>query len=68
MSKKLIAGFISAFIITAFILSFYLEPLHAFVESILVVSLLSIVYYMLHDLIVAIIGYKGSKDSEDYTL
>jgi hypothetical protein len=51
MSKKLIAAFLTAFIITVFILSFYLEPLHAIVEAVLIVSLLSMVSYMLYSLI-----------------
>ena len=50
MSKKLIAGFLTALVITVFILSFYLEPLHAFVEGVLIVSLLSMVSYMLYSL------------------
>ena len=56
MSKKLIAGFLTALIITVFILSFYLEPLHAFVEAILIVSLLSMVSYMLYNLIYGILS------------
>ena len=51
MSKKLIAAFLTAFIITVIILSFYLEPLHAIVEAVLIVSLLSMVSYMLYNLI-----------------
>lgn len=68
MSKKLIAGFITALIITAFILSFYLEPLHAFVEAFLIVSLLSMVYYMLYNLILGILTAGEPKDKKDYYL
>ena len=68
MSKKLIAGFLTAFIITIFILSFYLEPLHAFVEAILIVSLLSMVYYMLYNLILGILTAGEPKDKKDYYL
>ncbi len=68
MSKKLIAGFLTALIITIFILSFYLEPLHAFVEAILIVSLLSMVYYMLYNLILGILTIGEPKDKKDYYL
>ncbi len=68
MSKKLIAGFLTALIITVFILSFYLEPLHAFVEAILIVSLLSMVYYMLYNLILGILTVGEPKDKKDYYL
>ncbi len=68
MSKKLIAGFLTALIITIFILSFYLEPLHAFVEAILIVSLLSMVYYMLYNLILGILTVGEPKDKKDYYL
>lgn len=68
MSNKLIAGFITALIITVFILSFYLEPLHAFVEAILLVSLLSMVYYMLYNLILGILTVGEPKDKKDYYL
>ncbi len=68
MSKKLIAGFLTALIITIFILSFYLEPLHAIVEAILIVSLLSMVYYMLYNLILGILTVDEPKDKKDYYL
>lgn len=68
MSKKLIAGFLTALIITIFILSFYLEPLHAIVEAILIVSLLSMVYYMLYNLILGILTVGEPKDKKDYYL
>ena len=68
MSKKLIAGFLTALIITIFILSFYLEPLHAFVEAILIVSFLSMVYYMLYNLILGILTAGEPKDKKDYYL
>jgi dolichol kinase len=68
MSKKLIAGFLTALIITIFILSFYLEPLHAFVEAILIVSLLSMVYYMLYNLILGILTVGEPKGKKDYYL
>jgi len=68
MSKKLIAGLLTALIITIFILSFYLEPLHAFVEAILIVSLLSMVYYMLYNLILGILTVGEPKGKKDYYL
>lgn len=68
MSKKLISGFLTALIITVFILSFYLEPLHAFVEAILIVSLLSMVSYMLYSLILGILTAGEPKDKKDYYL
>ncbi len=68
MSKKLISAFLTALIITIFILSFYLEPLHAFVEAILIVSLLSMVYYMLYNLILGILTVGEPKDKKDYYL
>lgn len=68
MSKKLIAAFLTAFIITVFILSFYLEPLHAIVEAVLIVSLLSIVSYMLYSLILGILTVGEPKDKKDYYL
>ena len=66
--KKLIAGFITALIITTFLFSFYLEPLHAFVEGVLIVSLLSMVSYMLYKLIYSFITFGDPKDKKDYYL
>jgi len=68
MSKKLISAFLTALIITVFILSFYLEPLHAFVEGVLIVSLLSMVSYMLYSLILGILTVGDPKDKKDYYL
>jgi len=70
MSKKLISGFLTAFIITIFILSFYLEPLHAIVEAFLIVSLLPMVYYMLYSFILGILtaGEQEDKDRKNYRL
>ena len=68
MSKKLIAAFLTAFVITVFILSFYLEPLHAIVEAVLIVSLLSMVSYMLYSLIYGILTVGEPKDKKDYYL
>jgi len=68
MSKKLISAFLTALILTIFILSFYLEPLHAIVEGILIVSLLSMVSYMLYNLILGILTIGEPKDKKDYYL
>lgn len=68
MSKKLISAFLTALILTIFILSFYLEPLHAIVEGILIVSLLSMVSYMLYSLILSILTIGEPKDKKDYFL
>jgi len=64
--KKALAAFITLLIISTFVLSFYLEPLHAIVEGVLITFLLSMLFYMLYRLIYGILTINDEK--KDYYL
>lgn len=66
MSKKLIAALLTLLVITTLVLSFYLEPLHAIVEGILLTSLLSMLFYMVYRFIYGILTINDEK--KDYYL
>lgn len=67
--KKALAAFITLLIISTFVLSFYLEPLHAIVEGVLITFLLSMLFYMLYRLIYGILTYNDEdKKKGDYYL